>query len=518
MNKKLHVEINNIKGISSLEIDMPLKPDVYAITGINGIGKSTVLSSIAPRLVRPINFSMLRPFDYTDDSFISFTIDENTEKWQPQTNGRWTCSTSPTLNLRGFQEGSITKGTRFSNTSSYKTYKKLQRVNRHYLLPADDFVRENLGLIVHNNKNYYEKLFRIDRNKAEQIYQYRGVPYFLETNNHLLSHFDLSTGEFLLINLLHLLNNLLVRTNNSEKLNLILIDEIELALHPSAIKRLVEFMKNISHRYNVATYFSTHSLEIIHALPIDNLFYLKQINDDTIVCETPCYPAYITRDIYSHNGYDVIILVEDDLAEYLVNNFIHKINLDENKRIQVLPVGGYDNTLDLHENFITDRILTESSHIISIIDGDVQDIVRKKIDEDKLWSRIPNNNILFLPIESLEKYLKVQLFDMHNYELMRKIRDRLFKFQTEPNWFEAQYRENINTKKKHDAEQNKPIKNDTEYFTNGKNLFSILSDEYVNNGGKKIEFRKAICQLVIDYNDYTSFEQRLGTALQQLFH
>lgn len=107
---------------------------------------------------------------------------------------------------------------------------------------------------------------------------------------------------------------------------------------------------------------------------------------------------------------------------------------------------------------------------------------------------------------------------MHNYELMRKIRDRLFKFQTEPNWFEAQYRENINTKKKHDAEQNKPIKNDTEYFTNGKNLFSILSDEYVNNGGKKIEFRKAICQLVIDYNDYTSFEQRLGTALQQLFH
>ena len=66
--KKLHVKINKIKGISSLEIDMPLKPDVYAITGINGIGKSTVLSSIAPRLVRPINFSMLRPFDYTNDS------------------------------------------------------------------------------------------------------------------------------------------------------------------------------------------------------------------------------------------------------------------------------------------------------------------------------------------------------------------------------------------------------------------------------------------------------------------
>ena len=167
--KKLHVKINKIKGISSLEIDIPLKPDVYAITGINGIGKSTVLSSIAPRLVRPINFSMLRPFDYTEDSFISFTIDENTEKWQPQTDGRWNCPTPSTLNLRGFQEGSITKGTRFLNTSSYNTYKRLQHVNRHFLLPADDFVKENLGLILHNNKNYYENLFRIDRNKAEQM-------------------------------------------------------------------------------------------------------------------------------------------------------------------------------------------------------------------------------------------------------------------------------------------------------------------------------------------------------------
>lgn len=515
--KILDLEIHKIKGISSLKMSLPLKPDVYAITGINGIGKSTVLSSIAPRLVRPINFSMLRPFDYADDSFISFAIDGNTEKWQPQAGG-WRSTLPPTLNLRGFQEGSITKGTRFSNASSYSTYKRLQRVNRNLLLPADDFVKENLGQILHNNKNYYEKLFRLDRNKAEQIYQYRGVPYFLENNNHLLSQFDLSTGEFLLINLLHLLNNLLVRTNNSEKLNLILIDEVELALHPSAIRRLVEFMKQITHRYNIAAYFSTHSLEIIHALPIDNLFYLKQIDDDTIICETPCYPAYITRDIYSHNGYDVVILVEDDLAEYLVNDFIQKMNLDNNKRIQILPVGGYDNTLDLHQNFITDRVLTEASHIISIIDGDVQEAVRKKREEDHLWSQIPVNNILFLPIESLEKYLKVQLFDMHNYELMRKIRDRLFKFQTEPNWFEPQYKENINTKKKHDAEQNKPLKNDTEYYTNGKNLFSILSDEFVNSGGTKVEFRKAICQLVIEYNDYATFEQKLGSALQQLFH
>lgn len=157
---KLHVKINKVKGISSLEIDMPLNPDVYAITGINGIGKSTVLSSIAPRLMRPIKFSMLRPFDYTEDSFICFTMNGITEKWMPNGSRNWICSIDPVLNLRGFQEGSITKGTRFSNASSYNAYKKLQRVDRHFLIPADDFVKENLGMILHNNKGYYDIMKR----------------------------------------------------------------------------------------------------------------------------------------------------------------------------------------------------------------------------------------------------------------------------------------------------------------------------------------------------------------------
>ena len=42
MKNTLTVEIQNIRGIGHLKINMPLTPDVYAITGINGIGKSTL--------------------------------------------------------------------------------------------------------------------------------------------------------------------------------------------------------------------------------------------------------------------------------------------------------------------------------------------------------------------------------------------------------------------------------------------------------------------------------------------
>lgn len=54
----------------------------------------------------------------------------------------------------------------------------------------------------------------------------------------------MSAGENMLISLLHMLNVVIVRPAKSEDVRLILIDEIELALHPSAIMRLVDFCKN----------------------------------------------------------------------------------------------------------------------------------------------------------------------------------------------------------------------------------------------------------------------------------
>lgn len=414
MKNCLSVEINHIKGINNLKINMPLKPDVYAITGINGIGKSTLLSCITPRLKRPISFSSLSSLS-EERSFVKFTVDETEEIWTLR-NGEWKCSGEASLPLRGFQEGSLTNGTRFFNISSvgFRYYHKLLEGDFDLLVSADDFVKRNLGKILQNDEDYYFDLFRLDRRKAQKYYKYKGVVYYLKIRNKLVSQFELSTGEFLLINLLHLFNNLLVRTHNSENLNLILIDEIELALHPSAIKRLVNFTRAIAKEYGVSIYFSTHSLEIINSLPIENLFYLHQTSGDSIRCETPCYPAYITRDIYTHSGYDILILVEDDLAKFLVNRFIENKHLDYNKRIQIIPVGGYDNTLELHQNFLQEEVLQPVSHIISIIDGDVEKIVAKKREQDHKWTDIPKESILFLPIESLEKYLKSELFDNKN--------------------------------------------------------------------------------------------------------
>ena len=517
MKNHLSVDIEKIKGIDYLHIDMPLEPDVYAITGINGIGKSTMLSCITPRLKRPVAFSSLTDFA-SSDTMIKYKLNEKEEVWRLK-DGQWICDNKQEIKLRGFQEGSLTNGTRFFNITSfgYRYYRQLLKVDPDLVVQADAFVKENLGRILQNDKNFYNDLFRLDRSKAEKRYKYKGVVYYLRLNDKLISQFELSTGEFLLINLLHLFNNLLVRTNNVEMLNMILIDEIELALHPSAIKRLVEFTKEMASKYNVAIYFSTHSLEIINSLPIDNLFYLHRISMGEIACENPCYPAYITRDIYVHSGYDILILVEDDLAQFLVNRYIDNNHFDYNKRIQVLPVGGFDNTLELHQNLLQEGILQPVSHIISVIDGDVESEVRKQQLTEGKWRAIPQDNILFLPIESLEKYLKGELFDRKNYTFMRLIRDRLYKFETEVDWFNKEYIENIENKRKDDIAKGKSSLKNEKYFANGKNLFSILSTKYESYGYGKKEFREKICNIVIEYLDASNFENKLGKALKDIF-
>ena len=188
---------------------MPLTPDVYAITGINGIGKSTLLSCITPRLKRPVSFDSLTEFS-AEDSSIKYQLDSNLELWTVS-NGTWTCAGTSTLPLRGFQEGSLTNGTRFFNISSsgFRYYRQLMNVDPELVLPADDFVKENLGKILQNDKNAYVDLYRLDRSKAASRYKYKGVVYYLKIKDKLVSQFELSTGEFLLINLLHLFNNLL---------------------------------------------------------------------------------------------------------------------------------------------------------------------------------------------------------------------------------------------------------------------------------------------------------------------
>ena len=417
---KLRMTINNIKSIKNIEIEFPVEKGLYAITGQNGSGKSTVVTCASSVF---FNMSMKDYLGTTDhDASISFELNGATRTWNKNEKGRWVKQSTGGMYIKGFYEGSIIFGTRFRNTS-YHILKKLDKIDGTTLKTADEFVRENLGKILHNNKGFYEKLFRISNSDTSDDIQFSGDIFYYEKGGRRVSQFYMSTGENLLVSILNSIN---LRNNdraNLDKPCVMFLDEIELALHPSSLKRLVHFLKEMSSNYNYAIYFSTHSIELIGGIQPENIFFLERHADDSIEILNPCYPAYATRILYDHSGYDYIFLVEDDLAKEIINRLLRNNNLLSSKLVHVLPCGGYTNVIDLAKEVVNSNLVGKHSKLSILLDGDVKSEAQQYVAKHGISNNIPIN---YLPVESLEKFLKSKLHDHVDQGLFRLLNDFIF--------------------------------------------------------------------------------------------
>lgn len=469
----LNMTISKIKAIDALNLSLPLDKGLYAITGENGSGKSTVITCASSSFY---NMKMVDYFGKTEnDSKIYFEFDNGEKIYAKDSSGKWYSKINGKFRIKGFYEGSVIYGNRF-RTTNYNNLKKLEYINNDVLSKADDYILHNLGYILHNNKNYYEKIYKASSNELAKKHIFiNGDLFFYEKNGKLISQFHMSTGENLLISIL---NSLLLR--NTERTDfseacLILLDEIELALHPSSLKRLVSFLKEESDKYNYAIYFSTHSIEIIGAIKPDNIYFLNRHIDNSLEVINPCYPAYATRILYDQTGYDYIILVEDDLARSIVNQILRKYSLLGNRLVHVLPAGGYQNVIDLGNEVVNSNLVGKIAKIIIILDGDVKEETNKYISRNQIRNNIP---IDFLPIESLEKYFKKNLVDSVNKELFHFLNDYIFQ-------------------QKSLSEITQEYQNSGDYQNdpNGKKFYKRIDNELRQRNKTRIE----IIELVVDF-------------------
>ena len=402
-----------------MDIKLSVDKGLYAITGLNGSGKSTVAACASSVFY---NMQMNEYFGPTSpDSTIQFEFNGATKTWYKEYGRLWRKKSNGYVNVNGFFEGSLIYGNRFRDTSFDKV-KKVERVDTNTLTVADDFIRKNLGRILQGNENYYDRLFYLQNSSL-----FKGDIFFYEKNGKRVSQFHMSTGENLLISIL---NSLLMRIqdqSNAQNPCLVILDEIELALHPSSLKRLLQFMEDISNRYNYAIYFSTHSLELISNISPSNIIYIERHADNKIEVISPCYPAYATRILYEHSGFDHIILVEDDLAAGIVKRIIDEQQLYSAKMVHVLPCGGYPNVLKLADEVIRYKILGKLSSICIILDGDVQTEALAYMRSHSITINVP---LKFLPIESLEKYLREKLYVNVDTELFRLLTDYIFQMKS----------------------------------------------------------------------------------------
>lgn len=424
MNNKLNIKIEQLKNINTIELNLPIETGLYAITGANGTGKSTIMTVIS-KVVRNSAFNVFQPHDYSSNSKITISYDGKENSWTKASRRGWSCSSTDIISLKGFYEGSIIHGMRFID-ANYDALLKAERVNNTILTDADSFVSRNLSYILHGNYDFYTNLKRIKNRTLAQLKAFKGIPYFIEGTNGIVNQFCMSAGENMLISLLHMLNVVIVRPAKSEDVRLILIDEIELALHPSAIMRLVYFLQKLATEYNLAIYFSSHSIELLGKIKPSNIFHLQKELDD-IAIVNPCYPSYATRDIYQHSGYDFLILVEDVLAKYILENIIDENALYKSKLINILPSGGWENVLKMQDDICKSNLAGVGTKVLSVLDGDVKPDFEQLYKQKGLYTNLTIN---FLPIHSLEKYLHEKIIVNKDADFFKEIGDRFFKVKS----------------------------------------------------------------------------------------
>lgn len=468
---KLEMDIKNIKAIKSLTMKLPLEKGLYAITGENATGKSTITmcaSSIFYHFDTHQYFGAVK-----EGSSITFHLNGQSQSYTYDSQGN--TIKSGRINIKGFFEGSLIFGNRFRNTT-YDTVRKLDSILDSDLEPADDFIRENLGLILCNDKTYYKDLYRLKRG-LQNKYRLGGIPFFYMRDGIRIHQAHMSTGENLLLSILYSLKMRIDDRGDICIPCLILLDEIELALHASSLRRLVTLLDDIANKYNIAFYFSTHSIELIRDIQPERIFYIQKYIDNSIDVLTPCYPAFATKNLYDSNmGYDDIILVEDDLARSIVHNILRDHSLLNNKLVCVLPCGGWQNVLRLANDILQSNLLGSKSKIIIILDGDVQQEVSPFLLQNNIILNTPLN---YLPVPSLEKYLKNKLFDHVDQKLTQELDNYIFQ--------KVGLRRIIL-----DYKNNGPYKKND---ANGKELFDDLAVELSSNG----KSREYLIDIVIRY-------------------
>lgn len=234
-------------------------------------------------------------------------------------------------------------------------------------------------------------------------------------------------------------------------------------------------MAKIATEYNYAIYFSTHSIELVSAIAPQNIYFIERYADHTIEILNPCYPAYATRILYDHDGYDKVIMVEDDLAKEIIKRLIKSERLLQNRLVHVLPCGGYSNVISLATEVVRDNLLTKKTSLSIVLDADVKTDVESFITNKGVGRNLP---ISYLPIESLEKFLRKNLFLSVNHRLFRFLNDYIFQ--------QKSLKEIIDEY---------TIINNRKEDKDGKRLFQIISNELENRNKN----RQELIEIIVDY-------------------
>lgn len=388
--------LNNLKGIKKLQFDLP-GTGVWLLTGGNGSGKTSLLACL-DRIGNPLAFPIHFPSskELRLDSFRSASIEyhagahrvtyiRGSERWVPRPRK----DSSPTLKAFGYNS------VIYLGANAERITAKPDDLKPGRSSAASDFIRFSAKEILGDDRFLNLRTVNASRSQAFLLRYGAATPFSYNSER------NLSLGELSVVKMLRSIETV---ADNS----LLLVDELEMALHPNAQIKLYEFLRRLCAERNLTVIFSTHSATLIKHVKRSSILHLEKNGAEHIITRS-AFPTYILGQMagLEERGYDILMLCEDEAAEEILENWWLDYQKDQhalNKpipKLLVSPTGSFKQVLRTLEGSLT--VNPNHVKVVAVLDHDVtsETIPNLRISDPhceflQRYDRM-SNSVLFLP-------------------------------------------------------------------------------------------------------------------------
>lgn len=370
----MRVKLRLIKKIVSLDFDVP-QGGVWILTGLNGSGKTSLFAALY-RMGSSTAFPTFfkgGPFGGKLDTFegasVTYVLDDGRSVSYRYGGQRWRASPTRAISIL---DDVPFDGVHFIDANPKRIEPFPEEITvRRRLSAASDELRSFLSYVLDDVKWRSLGYVNTRRGIGSQAYL---IPYSSGRETNYYSEKSFSLGELCV---LKLARKMLSAPDES----LILVDEVEMALHPQAQVRLLEKISEIAEAKNLTVIFSTHSATLIKSADRRRLIFLSNDGSGRITPFRKIYPAAILGDLAFGDelAVDYVFYVEDVKAKLLLTSMI-QVFYDNNAPVggflpsyRVVPVGGYDAVIRMLEG--SSAVLPRYVKTFAFLDADVSPLV-----------------------------------------------------------------------------------------------------------------------------------------------
>lgn len=353
-NKITSLDIKELKGLKniSLTFDKPL----MAIMGTNGSGKTTIIHALACCFLNETDWGENKKFSYFftpnpnaswKNSYFTlhYTVDgkdnfeiyrKNADRWAPRYEKR------PIRDSIYIGIDSCLPEIEVLTTTTLIKYKSNvlnDKTSRKIISDASAILNKDYSNLVSNNTKTKTLL---------GVKTYSSLAY---------SSLSMGSGEQRVIKILQIIHK-------APPFSLILIDEIDLLLHPSALYNLITFLNHKAIERNLQIIFTTHSLLMNEFRDIIDIRFLENTSTKTLVYN------YMSSDAISimtgESSRPIKIFVEDKLSSAIIK--LISLSLNIKSKIEIKKFGSIENAFTLAAGMVLKQENTQN--ILVVLDGD----------------------------------------------------------------------------------------------------------------------------------------------------